>query len=208
MNVLDKGWIELQDLMGSDEELCKVARVSYAREDVQNIPRLIDHLIKSGHMTIFEFAEFKFKVYAPELVFRQWVRHRIGEFNVQSRRRSAVAIDDLYFPQSWRTHDPEDDFELTYQLDKFYGEACDNYESALGRGVPKELARVFLPGYSVYSWFIWKVNGSSLMNFLKKRLAPSAQFEIREYANVIYTEFFEPALPHTAKAFEKYILKV
>jgi thymidylate synthase ThyX len=38
-------------------------------------------------------------------------------------------------------------------------------------------------------------------------MAPDAQYEIRVYAQAIYEEFFKPALPWTAEAFEQYVLK-
>jgi thymidylate synthase ThyX len=43
------------------------------------------------------------------------------------------------------------------------------------------------------------------MNFLKQRLSEHAQWEIRQYANVIW-EIFKEQLPWTAKAFQFYVL--
>jgi thymidylate synthase ThyX len=45
------------------------------------------------------------------------------------------------------------------------------------------------------------------MDFLFLRMASDAQYEIRVYAQAIYEEFFKPALPWTAEAFEAFVLK-
>ena len=44
------------------------------------------------------------------------------------------------------------------------------------------------------------------MHFLSLRMSPDAQAEIRAYARAIYEDFFKPALPWTAEAFNRYIL--
>jgi thymidylate synthase (FAD) len=69
------------------------------------------------------------------------------------------------------------------------------------------MARLFLPGFSVYYTWVAKVDAHNLMHFLHLRMASDAQHEIRVYADAIYREFFKPALPWTAEAFEEYILR-
>jgi thymidylate synthase (FAD) len=69
------------------------------------------------------------------------------------------------------------------------------------------MARLFLPGFSVYYTWVIKVDVHNMMKFLSLRMAPDAQYEIRVYAEAIYEHFFKPALPWTAEAFEKYMLK-
>jgi thymidylate synthase (FAD) len=72
-------------------------------------------------------------------------------------------------------------------------------------GVSKEMARLFLPGFSVYYTWVVKVDAWNLINFLRLRMANDAQYEIRVYAKAIYQEFFKPALPWTAEACEQYL---
>ena len=74
-------------------------------------------------------------------------------------------------------------------------------------GVAREQARVFLPGFSVYYTWVAKVDAHNLMHFLGLRMAEDAQYEIRVYAQAIYEHFFKPALPWTAEAFEKFVLR-
>ena len=95
---------------------------------------------------------------------------------------------------------------LTRDLVEHYARSYALYEKALKMGVAREMARLFLPGFAVYYTWIVKVDAHNLMHFLKLRMAPDAQYEIRIYAQTIYREFFTPALPWTAEAFEQYIL--
>jgi len=63
---------------------------------------------------------------------------------------------------------------------------------------------LFLPGFAVYYTGIVKVDAHNLLHFLQLRMAEDAQYEIRVYAKAIYENFFKPALPWTAEAFELY----
>jgi thymidylate synthase (FAD) len=96
--------------------------------------------------------------------------------------------------------------DLTGKLLAHYNQSFALYQQALDAGIARELARMFLPGFAVYYTWVAKVDAHNLMHFLRLRLAPDAQYEIRVYAQAIYTHFFKPALPWTAEAFEKYIL--
>ena len=96
---------------------------------------------------------------------------------------------------------------LTQKLLAHYDEGFRLYSEALGKGVSKEMARLFLPGFSVYYTWVTKIDAHNLMHFLRLRMARDAQYEIRVYAAAIYEHFFKPALPWTAEAFRKYILE-
>lgn len=58
------------------------------------------------------------------------------------------------------------------------------HEELLRLGVAREIARMHLP-LNVYTTYYWKINLRSLFNFLKPRLDNHAQYEIRQYAQVI-----------------------
>jgi thymidylate synthase ThyX len=136
-----------------------------------------------------------------------------------SGRYTPFEEDDYYVPQVWRKQsknnkqasegvvDEEVNHELTEKLEAHYAQAFALYESALQAGVSKEMARLFLPGFSVYYTWVAKVDAHNLMHFLRLRMAADAQYEIRVYAEAIFTHFFKPMLPWTAEAFETYILK-
>lgn len=81
------------------------------------------------------------------------------------------------------------------------------YEELLAQGVAKEQARLFLPAFALKYTGVWKMDAHNLMHFLRLRMGSDAQYEIRQYADVMYEKFFKPVLPWTAEAFEKYVLK-
>lgn len=78
IEVLDKGYVELQDFMGSDVDIVNAARVSVLGESKgdEKDRKLLAYLWKHQHTSPFEQCEFKFRVHAPLFVARQWMRHR------------------------------------------------------------------------------------------------------------------------------------
>jgi thymidylate synthase (FAD) len=76
--VLDKGWVELQDMMGDDLAIVNAARVSYLGESrgEEKDKRLLFYLMRNHHTSPFELVEFKFRVRAPLITWWQWARHR------------------------------------------------------------------------------------------------------------------------------------
>jgi len=218
--VLDKGWIELQDLMGDDLAIVNAARVSFMGESkgAERDKKLLLYLLKHRHTSPFEQVEFKFRCRAPLVTWWQWVRHRTWSVNAQSGRYTPFEESDFYVPDVWRLQardnkqasegqlDEAASQALTTQLLEHYGRAFALYQQALDAGVARELARVFLPAFAVYYTWVLKVDAHNLMHFLQLRMAPEAQYEIRAYAWAIYEHFFKPALPWTAEAFERYIM--
>lgn len=225
--VLDKGWIELIDMLphpstgvSGDLAIVNAARVSFLGESKgpEKDKKLLFYLLRNHHTTPFEMVEFKFRVRAPLVTWWQWVRHRTWSFNAQSGRYTAFEENDFYVPSVWRKQaasnkqasegqvDPETNIELTNQLESLYQQSYELYSRALQAGVSRELARLFLPGFSVYYTWVAKIDAHNLMHFLRLRMAPDAQHEIRVYAEAIYEHFFKPALPWTAEAFSEYIL--
>lgn len=226
--LLDKGWIELIDLMphpstgiSGDLAIVNAARVSFMGESkgMERDKKLLFYLVQHYHTSPFEMVEFKFRVRAPLVVWWQWVRHRTFSFNAQSGRYTPFEENDLYVPDVWRKQakDNKQASEgvleaaqgqtLTEKLLAHYEQSYNLYQEALTAGVSKEMARIFLPGFSVYYTWVAKVDAHNLMQFLRLRMAADAQYEIRVYANAIYEHFFKPALPWTAEAFERFILE-
>ena len=220
VDVLDNGWLELQALMGDDLAIVNAARVSFLGESkgVEQDKKLLFYLMRHRHTSPFEMVEFKFRVRAPLVTWWQWVRHRTMSVNAQSGRYTPFAEQDFYVPAEWRLQAADnkqasdgvlegpDGEELTRELVAHYARGYALYQQALDQGVAREMARLFLPGFAVYYTWIVKVDAHNLMHFLRLRMAPDAQYEIRVYAQAIYDHFFKPALPWTAEAFEKYIL--
>lgn len=215
--VLDKGFVELQDVMGDDLAIVNAARVSFLGESKgpERDKKLLFYLLRHRHTSPFEQVEFKFRVRAPLVVWWQWVRHRTWHMNAQSGRYTPFEENDFYYPPEWRKQASDnkqasdgviDELtadELTRLLDEHYTQGFELYKKALDAGVAKELARLFLPGFSVYYTWVVKTDAHNLMHFLSLRMASDAQWEIRQYARVIFEEFFKPVLPWTAEAFEQ-----
>lgn len=225
VDVLDKGWIELVDLMphpsrdiSGDLAIVNAARVSFLGESKgdEKDKKLLFYLLRNRHTSPFEMVEFKFRVHAPLVTWWQWVRHRTQSFNAQSGRYTAFEENAFYVPDVWRKQakdnkqasegevDADVGAQLTRQLIEHYERSYQLYEGALSSGVSREMARLFLPGFSVYYTWVVKVDAYNLMNFLRLRMADDAQHEIRVYAQGIYDHFFKLALPWTAEAMREY----
>lgn len=226
--VLDKGWIELVDMMphpdsdiSGDLAIVNAARVSFLGESKgpERDKKLLFYLLRQRHTSPFEMVEFKFRVRAPLVTWWQWVRHRTWNMNAQSGRYTPFQESDFYVPENWRKQsrdnkqaseghlDAAEDAELTEKLLAHYDAGFQLYAEALDKGVSREMARLFLPGFSVYYTWVTKIDAHNLMHFLRLRMADDAQYEIRVFAEVIHQHFFAPALPWTAEAFAKYVLE-
>lgn len=229
VDLLDKGWIELVDLMphpqsevSGDLAIVNAARVSFLGESKgpERDKKLLFYLLRHRHTSPFEMVEFKFRVRAPLLTWWQWARHRTWNMNAQSGRYTPFQENDFYAPATWRKQSadnkqasegalPLDESDaLSAKLLAHYETGFRLYSEALAMGVSKEMARLFLPGFSVYYTWVVKIDAHNLMHFLRLRMASDAQYEIRVYAQAIYEHFFTPALPWTAEAFRRYILEI
>lgn len=225
--VLDQGWVELLDLMPHPEApvtgdlaIVNAARVSFLGESKgkEKDKKLLFYLMRHYHTSPFEMVEFKFRIHAPLVTWWQWVRHRTINLNMQSGRYTPFEEDAYYMPEVWRLQSKsnkqasegelsdEASAALTEKLTAHYEQSFRLYREALEAGVSREMARLFLPGFSVYYTGVVKFDAHNLMHFLRLRMASDAQYEIRVYARAIYAHFFKPALPWTAEAFEQYRL--
>jgi thymidylate synthase (FAD) len=217
VDVLDRGWVELQDLMGDDLAIVNAARTSFLGESKgdERDKKLLFYLMRHRHDSPFEMVSFRFRIHAPEVVWRQLLRHRTGKFNLQSYRYMEAEEEEFYVPQVWRlqsqdnkqasegTLDAESSAALTEALTQHYEASFQLYKDALEKGVAREIARMFLPGFALYSTGIVKFDARNLMHFLSLRMAEDAQYEIRQFANAMW-EFFEAALPWCAEAYQEY----
>ena len=215
IQVLDHGFVRLDDSMADDLSVVNAARVSFARRKEamdESDEGLIRFLLRERHGTPFEHNSFRFHVRAPLFVAREWFRHRVGSFNEFSMRY-AKASDEFYVPEpedvrsqvgkpgaySFETVEPELAEATREELRAVYDAAYATYERLVERGVARELARLVMP-VGAYTEFYWTVNARSLMNFVSLRAAETAQREIRRYAEACET-FLEQKMPVTHAAF-------
>ncbi|MNH66481.1 Thymidylate synthase ThyX [compost metagenome] len=88
INVLDKGYVRLVDVMGTDLSPVNAARVSYDKESnemTSKDERLLKFLAREGHTSPFRHAFLQFEVYAPLMVARQWHKYRIGSTHLEEQ---------------------------------------------------------------------------------------------------------------------------
>ncbi|MCM3783691.1 FAD-dependent thymidylate synthase [Neobacillus mesonae] len=215
INVLDKGYVRLVNVMGSDLTVVNAARVSYAKESKELSERdinLIEFLAREGHTSPFRHAMAQFEVYAPLMVARQWWKYQIGSAHMEgtgdsldawneSSRRYITEEPAFYIPEpdEWRSA-PENSKQgsgapvsvglgrtLTEEILKYVEDGLDLYEHALKYGACAEQARLFLPAYGMYVRWYWTSSLQSICHFLNQRLEHDAQKEIQEYAKAILT---------------------
>ena len=79
------------------------------------------------------------------------------------------------------------------------------YQSMIERGIAREVARCVLP-LTMYTEWYWKIDLHNLFHFLKLRMDPHAQLEIRAFAEAMAT-FVKPAVPYAWESFEEDNLK-
>ena len=215
IQVLDHGFVRLDDCMADDLSVVNASRVSFARRKEamdESDEGLIRFLLSERHGTPFEHNSFRFHVRAPIFVAREWFRHRVGSFNEFSMRY-ARATDDFYVPEpedvrtqvgkpgsySFEPVEPELAEATREELRAVYDAAYATYERLVERGVARELARLVMP-VAAYTEFYWTINARSLMNFVSLRAAETAQREIRRYAEAC-ERFLEEKMPVTYAAF-------
>ena len=217
--VLDKGFVQLVDYMGGDDAIVQAARVSYGQgtETPSKDAALINYLLEHRHTTPFEMCEIKLHVKLPIFVARQWIRHRTANVNEYSARYS-VMHDEFYFPdpeqiqtqsksnkQGRDGHLNEDEIRSFQEgLEVITGGAWVEYQKALDNGVTREVARMLLP-INIYTSWYWKIDLHNLMHFLALRCDPHAQWEIRQYADLILS-IMRLWVPAAAQSFEKHVL--
>ena len=229
MPVLDHGFVRVVDYMGDDTSIVQSARVSYGKgtKKVSTDSSLIKYLMRHRHSTPFEMCEIKYHIKLPIFIARQWIRHRTANVNEYSARYS-IMDKEFYVPErenlaAQSTNNRQgrgdlingkqadnilkilkEDAERNYQHyeemlnEKYDGSIIDDKKQGLAR----ELARMNLTLNSYTQWY-WKTDLLNLLNFLALRADSHAQFEIREYADVMLNTV-KKWVPTTYDAFIDY----
>jgi thymidylate synthase (FAD) len=207
--------------MGNDLSVVRAARASYDAEwrtgqDEGSDEKLIRYLMRNQHTSPFEAVSFTFEVKAPIFVLRQWHRHRTWSYNEVSARYTELP-NEFYVPEAdqittqstsnkqMRTDEPHPYAGLLHgHIADICAVAHKNYKWLLEQGCPRELARGVLP-LNTYSRMFATVDLHNLFHFLKLRLHPHAQYEIRVYAQAML-DLVEPIVPVSVAAFKSYQL--
>lgn len=205
--VLDKGYVRLVDVMGSDLSVVNAARASFAKESTALSAadaRLIDYLARENHMSPFRHAFMTFEIKAPLMVARQHWKYVIGSDHTmdswnESSRRYVTSEPEFYIPsqEQWRLApdnrkqgsggplDPWTGTLLSQQLEDYIQQGEALYNMAMQNGVAAEQARLFLPAYGMYVIYRWSCSLQSVALFLNQRLEEESQREIQDYARAV-----------------------
>ncbi|MBP9005190.1 MAG: FAD-dependent thymidylate synthase [Candidatus Marinimicrobia bacterium] len=220
IKVLDHGFIRLVDYMGGDSRIVQSARVSYGKgtKSVREDEALIDYLMRHQHTSPFEQVVLTFHCKMPIFIARQWIRHRAARVNEISGRYS-VMEDEFYLPEETaiqyqnkdnrQGRDPQEVPAHLRQkvldiLTKGQQVAYDDYQKMLADDIARELARINLP-LSLYTQWYWQIDLHNLFHFLELRMDEHAQWEIRQYANVI-ADITRTVAPLAFRAFETHVV--
>ena len=218
--VLDRGFVRLVDYYGSDARIVQSARVSYGAgtKTVREDKLLIDYLWKNEHTSPFEQVVFTFHCKLPIFVARQWIRHRTARVNEVSGRYS-VMKEEFYVPdaehicyqstdnkQGRSTEDVPAELRTKVLdiINSLNQSSYESYQEMIKAGIARELARVCLP-LNLYTEWYWQIDLKNFLHFLKLRMDEHAQYEIREYANVM-AEMVKKICPYTWESFEEHTL--
>lgn len=214
MKVLDKGFVELVDCMGSDHRVCNAARVSndlhgklYSIDDDQ---KLIEFLMREQHTSPFEHVLFTFHIKMPIFIVRQHMRHRTASINEISGRYTEMK-EEVFIPKDFhgspkvRTQGRSDEVhqksqKFGYKLIGLYDKIFSLYRDMVDAGVAKEEAREHLP-LSLYTEFYWTINLHNLFHYLSLRYDPHSQKEIQDYAKAIL-DLITPVVPMCVEAWK------
>lgn len=173
--------------------------------------------MRHNHSSPFEMVEYKFELSMPIYIARQWFRHRTAHwssFNEVSARYTEVQ-DDYYIPETLSFNDSSNKQAGVVSKEKFRHKSLfgfnseinfENYRRLLDNNVSREDARMVLP-LNTITRFVWKIDLSNLLHFIKLRNDPTAQHLIREYANIL-ANIVKQRNPDTFAAFEQYVVNV
>lgn len=217
--VLNHGFIRLVDYMGGDERIVQAARVSYGKgtKSRRQDRGLINYLMRNRHTSPFEQVILTFHVKLPIFVARQWIRHRTARLNEMSGRYS-VMDEQFYVPEPAQIRRQATDNkqgrgeEMPVELQGHFLEMLKgeqesvykNYTETIDIDIARELARINLP-LSLYTQWYWQIDLHNLFHFLKLRMDPHAQYEIRVYAKIM-AEMVKKVAPLAYEAFEEHTL--
>lgn len=217
---LDHGFVGYIEKMGSDFSIDEAARMSYGQgtRPVSDTRNLIRYLIRHFHTSPIEMAEVKFHLKLPIFIMRQLVRHRTASLNEYSGRYSEM-VDEFYVPSLERFQEQSKSNKqgsgdslhsivannMMGDMQALNAEAYQEYLILLEEGLSRELARIVLP-VSNYTELYWKCDLNNFFKFLRLRLDPHAQKEIRDLAQLMY-DAVKVDFPICSEAFEDYWLQ-
>jgi thymidylate synthase (FAD) len=197
--VLDHGEIRLLETYGQEWLMLR------CMEDFPNPLKGFGH----GGMTFY--------LHIPIHVFRQWVRHRYGNWTELIVDFDHVVTNGYFFtPEIFRKQEGKpghyiysdmslEESKIVKKLLVEHRLDCTHRYWRLREkhNLSEDISAMNLP-YSFYIPVVWTAPVESLFNFFSLRCDSHAQYELRQYANTIWP-MFKDRFPHSARLFAKYI---
>lgn len=169
----------------------------------------IKGLLKRGHESPLEFANFTFKLVTSRDVMAELTRHRMCSFAIESQRYvneskddggirfirpEYIATDAIKRHENGKVYccdqsNPNDYLACTYWIDAMYAaEEC--YNSMINVGMKNQDARKVLPNSTATTIFM-SCNLRELLHIMKLRESPAAYPEIRKLMSLIRAELIK-----------------
>ena len=155
------------------DTISKIASICYD-SDPKDPMKLVEHLYRSGHHSVFEHIYFTFKIEGiSRACSHQLVRHRMCSFTQRSQRYCNESEIDVVVPPKMAN----DMYSFDVYMDAI-DTAYERYASSVNIGVPKEDARYLLPNACCTDLYL-SCNLRELIHICNERLCSRAQWEIR-----------------------------
>lgn len=194
-----------------EDLIAYMARVSAPanQDNKETAPKLIKYLIKHKHWSPLEMVNICMEIETTRDIARQILRHRSFSFQEFSQRYAEV---DNYALSEPRLQDVKnrqnsletDDLGLMYWWEGAQKRVLDDaqfmYESALKKGIAKEVARKLLPEGMTMSKMYMNGTLRSWLHYVDIRCDKATQKEHREVAEKCRDELTK-LFPNTMEAF-------
>ena len=168
------------------ETISEIASICYD-SNPKNPLKLVTHLYKSGHLSVFEHIHFTFKIEGiSRACSHQLVRHRHCSFTQRSQRYCSEDGFSAVLPRSIEELGGKWDYGLVLN------HIAEFYELSQKVGVPNEDARYILPNACETELYL-SCNLRELIHMSNERLCLRAQWEIRELMKQMVS-LVDPAL--------------
>ena len=166
--------------------IANIASICYD-SNPKNPAKLVEHLYKNGHFSVYEHIYFTFKIEGiSRACSHQLVRHRHCSFTQRSQRYCSEDGFQVVYPKSVQKVDEKGGyFDLMDNIEAHYKEL-----QALG--VPNEDVRYVLPNACTTSLYL-SCNLRELIHIANERLCTKAQWEIRDLVKQMIS-LVDPAL--------------
>ena len=155
------------------ETISQIASICYD-SDPKDPLKLVKHLYRNGHHSVFEHIYFTFKIEGiSRACSHQLVRHRHCSFTQRSQRYCSENDFQTIYPKSIKAIDTKEGYDALME----YITEC--YTELVALNVPNEDARYVLPNACATSLYL-SCNLRELIHIANERLCSRAQWEIRE----------------------------